>query len=45
MELCKWHLAGLHDPEREDYIRTALQDKLDRAAARLRYGEKLHTEK
>lgn len=39
LDLCKYHLAGLKDPEREQRIITALQAKIDKSVARERYME------
>lgn len=39
IELCKWHLCdGCQTPERAEYIRKGLQDKLDAAVRRDLYA-------
>lgn len=39
--LVRYHLAGETTPELEAYICAGLQEKLNKAAARQRYGENL----
>lgn len=41
LDLCRWHLTGLRDEDIEARIRAGLNDKLNRAVARNRYGETL----
>jgi hypothetical protein len=41
LDLCRWHLTGLQDEDIEARIRAGLNDKLNRAVARNRYGEAL----
>ena len=45
MDLCRYHLSGLHDPDIEQRIKTGLQNKANRAAARETYARNLHTER
>lgn len=40
-DLCKYHLFGLKDAEREQRIIAALQAKMEKSAARERYMENL----
>ena len=41
LDLIRWHLLDLHDPDLQIRIQTGLQDKLDRAAARVEYSRRL----
>lgn len=41
LDLVRYHLTGLRDEDIETHIKLGLQDKLDRAAARERYGEEV----
>ena len=45
MDLCRYHLSGLCDPDIEQRIRIGLQEKADRAAARETYAKNLYTER
>lgn len=40
-DLCRYHLAGVTDPEIEARIRAGLTDKMNRAAAREKYANSL----
>lgn len=40
-DLCRYHLAGVADPEIEGRIRAGLQAKMDSTAARERYARTL----
>ena len=37
LDLCKWHLLNLHDPEREQRIKQALQGKMESTRNRENY--------
>lgn len=39
LDLCRWHLGGVHDPELEKTINAGLQAKLDAIVRRQQYGE------
>lgn len=41
VNLIKWHLWDVRDPDLETQIRSGLQDKLDRMMARVEYERKL----
>lgn len=41
LDLCKYHIGDMKDPDREERIINELTDKLDRAAARERYTQSL----
>lgn len=45
VNLCKWHLWNLHDPELELRIRTGLQDKADKMIRRVEYSQMLQDNK
>lgn len=45
MDLCRYHLSGLCDPDIERHIKSGLQDKLDRSAAREQYSKQLQQER
>lgn len=45
IELCKYHLGDLRNPEREQRIKDGLNRKLDKAAAREKYMENHTTTK
>lgn len=38
LDLCKWHLFNLHDPEREQRIKQALQEKMNSTRNRENYS-------
>ena len=38
LDLCKWHLFNLHDPEREQRIKQALQGKMESTSNRENYS-------
>lgn len=38
LDLCKWHLFNLHDPEREQRIKQALQGKMNSTRNRENYS-------
>lgn len=40
-DLCRYHLAGVTDPEIEGRIRAGLRAKMDSTAARERYADML----
>ena len=40
-DLCRYHLAGINDPELEARIRVGLTDKMNSTAARERYSKAL----
>lgn len=40
-DLCRYHLAGVTDPECETRIRAGLRDKMNSTAARERYADML----
>lgn len=44
LDLCKYHLAGVRDPETEERIRRGLEDKMQRAAARQQYTARMRGE-
>lgn len=41
LDLYKWHVGGLCDPEREARIKAGLEAKVAKAAARERYSDLL----
>ena len=41
LDLIRWHLLDLRDPDLRIRIQTGLQDKLDRTAARVEYSRKV----
>lgn len=45
LDLYKWHVGGLCDPEREDRIKAGLEAKAAKAAARERYSDLLKERK
>lgn len=45
MDLCRYHLSGLQDPDIEQHIKAGLQDKLSRSAAREQYSKQLQQER
>lgn len=44
-DLCRYHLAGITDPEIETRIRAGLRAKMDSTAARERYSKTLQEPK
>lgn len=44
-DLCRYHLAGIDDPELEARIRVGLRAKMDSTAARERYTKSLQKPK
>jgi hypothetical protein len=44
-DLCRYHLAGIDDPELEARIRVGLRAKMDSTAARERYTKNLQKPK
>ena len=44
-DLCRYHLAGIDDPELEARIRVGLRAKMDSTAARERYAKNLQKPK
>lgn len=45
LDLYKWHVGGLCDPEREARIKAGLEAKATKAAARERYSDLLQERK
>lgn len=45
LDLYKWHVGGLCDPEREARIKAGLEAKAAKAAARERYADLLQERK
>lgn len=45
LDLYKWHVGGLCDPEREARIKAGLEAKAAKAAARERYSDMLKERK
>lgn len=45
LDLYKWHVGGLCDPEREARIKAGLEAKAAKAAARERYSDLLQERK
>lgn len=45
LDLYKWHVGGLYDPEREARIKAGLETKAAKAAARERYSDLLKERK
>ena len=43
-DLCRYHLAGVADPETEERIRAGLRAKMNSTAARERYAAELGKE-